>query len=89
MQITVEALGSLRRYLSESGSSVALELPTGSTVRDALCTAGVPGGTLWNASIGGRLVYGDTKLKECDRVLVFAPIGGGGECRQSQRRTSG
>ena len=82
MQVTVEALGNLRRYLSGGGSSVALELPSGSTVQDALCAAGLPGGVLWNASVGGRLVYGDTRLEECDRVLVFSPIGGGSEYRQ-------
>lgn len=77
MRVTIEALGNLRRYLCGSGSSVALELPAGSTVRHALCAVGVPAGVLWNASIKGRLVYADTALEERDRVLVFAPIGGG------------
>ena len=78
MWVTVEALGNLRGYLSGSARTVCLELPAGSTVGDALRTAGVPAGVLWNASIGGRLVYADTTLEESDRVLVFAPIGGGG-----------
>ena len=78
VRVTVEVLGNLRRYLSGGASSVCVELPTGSTVRDALCAAGVPVDALWNASIGGRLVYANTTLDENDRVLVFAPIGGGG-----------
>lgn len=77
MHVTVEPLGNLRRYVSGNGSSVALDLPAGSTVRDALGAAGVPAGVLWNASVGGRLVYADTALTDGDRVLVFSPIGGG------------
>ncbi len=78
MHVTVEPLGNLRRYVSGSGSSVALDLPAGSTVRDALVAAGIPVGVLWNASVEGRLVYADTVLKDGGRVLVFSPIGGGG-----------
>ena len=77
MRVTVEALGNLRRHLRGSGNSVALELPEGSTVRDALSAAGVPADASWNASIGGRLVYAETALEDSDRVLIFAPIGGG------------
>ena len=79
MHVTVEPLGNLRRYVSGSGSSVALDVPAGSTVRDALSAAGIPAGMLWNASVGGRLVYADTVLMDGDRVLVFSPIGGGGD----------
>jgi len=84
VRVTVEVLGNLRRYLSGSAGSVCLELPTGSTVRDALCAAGVPADALWNASIGGRLVYASTTLGENDCVLVFAPIGGGDGRRQRE-----
>jgi len=78
MHVTVEPLGNVRRYVSGSGSSVALDVPAGSKVRDALAAVGIPAGVLWNASIGGRLVYADTALVDGDRVLVFSPIGGGG-----------
>ena len=77
MHVMVEPLGNLRRYVSGSGSSAGLDLPAGSTVRDALAAAGIPAGMLWNASVGGRLVYADTALTDGDRVLVFSPIGGG------------
>ena len=82
MRVTVEPLGNLRRYVSGSGSAVAVDLPEGSTVKDALGAVGIPGGVLWNASVGGRLVYADTALGADDRVLVFSPIGGGSSRRQ-------
>lgn len=86
MQITVEVLGNLRRYLPGDGNPLVLALPPGSTVGDALRTAGVPDGVQWNASVRGRLVYADTALEDSDRVLVFAPIGGGNS-RDGERVT--
>ena len=73
----MEALGNLRGYLPGGKNPLVLDLPAGSTVRDALEAAGVPGGAQWNASIGGRLVYAGTRLQDGEKVLVFAPIGGG------------
>ena len=77
VQVTIETLGPLRKYLPENESSTTVTLPEGTTVGDALRAIGIPLGAAWNAGIEGQLVYADRVLEEGDRLLAFAPIGGG------------
>ncbi len=67
----------MRRFLSEGEGTMAVDLPAGTTVRDALDTLGVPPAEQWNAAVGGQLVYAGTELTEGDRLLVFPPLAGG------------
>ncbi|MDI6771613.1 MAG: MoaD/ThiS family protein [bacterium] len=77
MRITIKMMGQLRSLQSEGQSTVVLDLSPGSTVADAIRTAGVPDGEPWNASVAGQLVYAEHPLEEGDSLLVFAPIAGG------------
>ncbi len=77
MRVIVEVLGSLRRHVTEEQNPGVIELDAGSTVDDALRVVGVPPEALWNASIGGSLVYRDRILEDGESLLVFTPIGGG------------
>ena len=77
MEVIVEALGNVRQYLSGDESAMTVQVSEGALVQDALKAAGVPDDALWNASVDGNLVYSNTPLKNGDRVLLFAPIGGG------------
>ena len=77
MQVTLELIGSLRKYLAEGQTKTTLDVPEGTTVREAVRVAGVPSGQTWNASVGGELVYEETELRRRDRLVVFPPIAGG------------
>ncbi len=77
MQVDIELIGSLREYLPEGQKRAVLDVPAGTTVREAIQAAGVPAGRTWNACVDGALVYEDTELTQRDCLIVFPPIAGG------------
>jgi len=67
----------LGSFLSGGSRRLALEVPAGTTVRDALSLAGVPEAEVWLVAVNGLRVEMDHPLAEGDEVMVFAPVGGG------------
>jgi uncharacterized protein len=57
----------------DGASIVALRLPAGATVADALRVAGI-GGNPAGVGIFGRRVKADTRLADGDRVEVYRPL---------------
>lgn len=50
---------------------VAVKLPAGATVRDALRACGLPGSAF---GVFGKVVGADTRLKDGDRVEIYRPL---------------
>lgn len=87
MRVTVEVLGSSELFFPLGEKEVVLELPATGTVQDAIQALGASDDAPWNASIDGQLVYADTPLDDGARILVFAPIQGGGGTQHSEGET--
>lgn len=53
---------------------VALTLPAGSTVEQAISASGIPGVDLDAVGIFGRRVAATTRLRNGDRVEIYRPL---------------
>ncbi len=77
MQIEIEMLGPLKKYVKDSGQKARIEIAEGARITDLLAQLGVQKEEPWSASIEGKLVDQDHILEEGAHVLVFPPIAGG------------
>ena len=81
MNIRLRLFATLREYLPQGGSEVALELSDAATVADALAVLGVPLNLAHVAFVNGRHVLKPELptrvLQDGDVVSVFPAVGGG------------
>lgn len=81
MNIKLRLFATLRSYLPQGSTEIALALPDGATIPDALAAQGVPLGLAHIVLINNRHVQrGDIAtrtLAEGDQLAVFPAIGGG------------
>ena len=81
MNIKLRLFATLRTYLPDGCTEIALTLPDGATIPDALAVQGVPLGLAHIVLINNRHVLrGDIAtraLAEGDQLAVFPAIGGG------------
>jgi molybdopterin converting factor small subunit len=77
LRVTVEVLAGIRPPRQERKAS--LELPDGSTVRDALLAYGFPTDQIRFLRVwrGDELADLNTKLKDGDAISVAIPLSGG------------
>ena len=62
------------RALAERVDAVALTLPAGATVAQAIDASGIPGVDLDAVGIFGRRVPPATRLADGDRVEIYRPL---------------
>jgi len=77
MRVTIRVIGSFRSLRRAGDTVIAVTLPPGSSVADALRAVGVGDDEPWNASIDGQLVDAERALQDGDLLFVFTQIGGG------------
>lgn len=77
MRIVLELQGYLAWYSPGGLEEMALDVPVGTTARQAIRLARLPHGEVAFASVGGALSELDDPLHEGDRVLLIPPIAGG------------
>jgi sulfur carrier protein ThiS len=75
--VKVHACPTLARHLPDCAAQLALTLPSGTSVREAIALAGVPEDEVWLIAVNGARALPERPLADGDEVLLFAPIGGG------------
>ena len=70
--------GGLARYgPADRGGSVAMRLPAGATIADAIDALGLPAGSVAFAALNGRRAAWADDLKDGDELALFGRLGGG------------
>ena len=77
MRVTYSASGELRHYLVRESRAAALEIPSGSKVRELLQQLGVNWNGIGVIAVNGQVASEDTELGEGDHVELLTPLGGG------------
>lgn len=79
MKVTIKLQTTLKKFAPEGTQrgEVPLELPEGSTAKDAAAALEIPEDFIGAVFIDGQRVELDTPLAEGKEVNLLAPIGGG------------
>ncbi len=77
IQVKLHACSTLARHLPDRAGELALTLPSGASVREALTRAGMPEDEVWLVAVNGARALPERPLADGDEILIFAPIGGG------------
>jgi molybdopterin converting factor small subunit len=79
MRVTVKLYATLRHYRQggRAGIPFEIELPAEATVEDLIKQLNIPIEETRITFVNGIIHEPDWKLKDCDEVGMFPPIGGG------------
>jgi hypothetical protein len=77
MEIRIRIYGDLRKFVRSGRRSVALELPSGATVGDAVKAVGIPPEAPRVTLLGGRRAPDAAALNPDWELVLFSPVAGG------------
>ena len=77
MQVTLHAVGYLKKYISRQTQSIQVDITPETTVRALLEQLTIPENEVLRVAVNDQIVPYDYSLKDGDEVRVIPPIAGG------------